>query len=99
MAELFDDISRIVGSNISRRRTLKLIMGLLAGGSLGLLGASSIAAAPEGECFTAANCKGPFNGGAGKHIDYDLCCGDLAGGSWLKDSTGQCIPCPPRNSG
>jgi hypothetical protein len=37
MSELFDDISRVIGSQLPRRRLLRLLAGVLAGGALGAL--------------------------------------------------------------
>lgn len=102
MAELFDDITRIVGGRIPRRRALKLIMGLFAGGALGLLADSSVAAqAGVGQCYTRASCLGPMTGGNG--FTYQVCCTDLVGVAWCPQARlvppfnlcqqGACVPC------
>lgn len=41
MSELFDDISRVIGSQLPRRRLLKLLAGVLAGGAIGALRTSN----------------------------------------------------------
>src|SRR4051794_7163415 len=56
-SNLFDDISRIVASPISRRRAFRLIVGGLAGAALGHLGVKRAWAA-----FTT-DCKGVPNDG------------------------------------
>ena len=101
MAEIFDDISRVVGSQLPRRRALKLIMGIFAGGAVGLLEASPTAAlAPKGFCFEKDNCITPMTGGGS--TEKSLCCDTLGGKSWCPSSAisgvsscaaGQCQSC------
>ena len=84
MAELFDDISRIVGSQVPRRQTLKLIMGLFAGGILGLLVDAPLAAktAEKGKCYSDFFCNTPLEGANRTKGD---CFADT-GGSWCAES-------------
>jgi hypothetical protein len=107
MAELFDDISRIIGNRMPRRRALKLIMGLFAGGALGLVGASPVAAQTLGKCYVR-NPRDTCQGDPGPGTwGYQYCCQSLEGRSWcpLKYvqsngtcQAGRCLSCLPPNS-
>lgn len=56
MAEIFDDITRIVGSQIPRRRALTLIGSALAGGVLGTLWPTRAWAACKQRCSDSSEC-------------------------------------------
>src|ERR1700682_1455297 len=69
MSELFDDISRIVGSQISRRQALKLVGAALASAALAPVGfgrsvitSARSAQDPLGRCYTSATCLGLKSG-------------------------------------
>lgn len=65
MSQLFDDLSRIVGSGITRRRMLKLIGIAFAGGTLPALWPTRAGA------FVA--CAQTFDGGADTSISVESC--------------------------
>ncbi len=98
MAELFDDISRVIGSRIPRRRALKLVMGLFAGGALGLMRASAVAAEAEGWCYADFKCPNKRTSYLGTFA-REYCCSDTYldyGKSWCSLDflvNGECSKC------
>jgi hypothetical protein len=103
MAELFDDISRIVGSHLPRRRMLKLIAGVFAGGALpaALWPTRSAAFVMCGLQFTAgghssfplAGCKNAP--GSTQQTAGNSCC-DAALNNALASAQQQCVTTCPR---
>lgn len=106
MAQLFDEVTRIVGSQMPRRRALRLICRGLAGGALVALGlrteTSAAAGLPPqalGNCFTFANCTGLLGG----LVTYEDCCGPAdepcINKSWRQQGTSTCTRCSQCNTG
>jgi len=54
MAQIFDDVSRIVGSQLPRRRALRLITNAVVGSAVSTIGLKGFASAKGLESFTAA---------------------------------------------
>src|SRR5215475_1911098 len=109
-SELFDDISRIVGSQIPRRRALKLIMSVLAGGALGNVVLKASEAQVPSSCSQlncalpgAQQCRPPFGCCCPA---FQPCC-PSTGGNFeccpARWSCSRCIPslkricCPPNH--
>ena len=88
MAELFDDISRIVGSNMPRRRALNLIMGAVAGSGVAALWPTRTGA------VNAQNlaCDQEFQKTAHGWISVNNCVGlrEAGGAPWLDKKRAAC---------
>jgi hypothetical protein len=101
MSQLFDEITRIVGSQMPRRRALKLITKGLAGSALftfGLRTGSDAFAVPSrqalGSCYHYLNCQGlPITG----LVTQEDCCGPADepcyNKSWRQQGTTTCRTC------
>jgi hypothetical protein len=56
MAELFDEVSRVIGSEIPRRQALKLIIKVLSGGALTLIMPAPLYAVRSAGCMLDTDC-------------------------------------------
>lgn len=100
MAQLFDEVTRIVGSRMPRRQALRLICRGLAGSALVALGlraepgtAASPSPEPLGQCYKYLNCVGITGG----QVSYEDCCGGpddpCVNKSWKQMGTNTCTRC------
>jgi len=88
-SDRFDEIAREIGAGTTRRRALRLLVGTLTGGLLGLLGTQRVKA--DIDCRPAGKtCRGK-----GIPCCSGVCCGDVCCAQGQECQSGQCVTPPP----
>jgi hypothetical protein len=94
MDNLIDDVARILATPMPRRRTFKLLGGVLAAALVGTFGGVTISAQKKNQCTDAQTQAGMFNCGNG--VANQICCPpgtccSKQGNNAMCCTKGQCI--------